>query len=136
MDPAYVPVPVLTLVRVVLTLVAMVLILVPVVQLWCPGPWSWYGTGPGDGGVGHEILGLDGSSWGKVVSGTADRWNFGNGRHAKKNTWGTMWFWGAQPFVLRRGSKLRCLPTVGVSEMYSAVMHALDAGYVSVCLLP
>jgi len=44
-------------------------------------------------GIGHEIVALDGSSWGLAVSDDSHCWHLAGGRIAQKNTEGKKWQW-------------------------------------------
>merc|ERR1712139_624726 len=44
-------------------------------------------------GIGANIAGLDGSSWGRVVGEDSDCWRLSSGRIAKKQTEGLRWNW-------------------------------------------
>jgi len=48
-----------------------------------------------ESGIGANIVGADGSSWGRVVGEDCNCWRLGNGRIAKKNTEGLRWNWCA-----------------------------------------
>jgi hypothetical protein len=46
-----------------------------------------------ESGIGANIVGADGSSWGRVVGEGHDCWRLSNGRIAKKHTEGLRWNW-------------------------------------------
>jgi hypothetical protein len=46
-----------------------------------------------ESGVGANIIGMDGSSWGRVLSEDRDCWRLSSGRIAKKDTEGQRWKW-------------------------------------------
>jgi hypothetical protein len=46
-----------------------------------------------ENGLGASIVGLDGSTWGRVVGEERDSWRLSSGRIARKNTEGLKWTW-------------------------------------------